>query len=91
MAVDRGNLPDGIIIWQIEQDHLDPDLLFIGAENGLWASLDRGTQWHRLKGWSATVGGRFPSDHFHARPCPAAARILAISRGGVVRARNLCS
>ena len=53
----RGNLPDGIIIWQIEQDHLDPDLLFIGAENGLWASLDRGTQWHRLGMGPAGDGG----------------------------------
>ncbi len=44
----RGDLPDGMIIWQIEQDRLDPDLLFIAAENGLWASPDRGEHWHQL-------------------------------------------
>ena len=44
----RGDLPDGIIVWQIEQDHVDPDLLFLAAEDGLWVSLDRGEHWHRL-------------------------------------------
>ncbi len=44
----RGDLPDGVIIWQIEQDHVDPDLLFVGAENGLYVSLDRGDHWHLL-------------------------------------------
>ncbi len=44
----RGDLPDGVIVWCIEQDHVNPDLLFIGAENGLYATLDRGQHWHRL-------------------------------------------
>ena len=57
----RGDLPDGVTIWQIEQDHIDPDLLFIGAENGLYVSLDHGDHWHLLgkgpagDGDSATV------------------------------------
>ncbi|MEM7095999.1 MAG: glycosyl hydrolase [Actinomycetota bacterium] len=44
----RGDLPDGVIIWQVEQDHENANLLFIGAENGLWVTLDRGDHWHRL-------------------------------------------
>ena len=44
----RGDLPDGVIIWQIEQDHIDPSLLFLGAENGLYVSLDGGEHWHRM-------------------------------------------
>ncbi len=48
----RGDLPDGVIVWKIEQDHVDPDLLFLGAERGIYASLDRGEHWHRLGGES---------------------------------------
>jgi len=48
----RGDLPDGVIGWSIEQDHVNPDLLFLGAENGLYASLDRGEHWLRLGGKS---------------------------------------
>ncbi|MEM7324929.1 MAG: glycosyl hydrolase, partial [Actinomycetota bacterium] len=44
----RGDLPDGVIVWCIEQDHVNPDLLFIGAENGLYLTVDRGEHWHRL-------------------------------------------
>lgn len=44
----RGDLPDGVVVWQIEQDHLDPDLLFVGAENGVYVSVDHGEHWHRL-------------------------------------------
>jgi photosystem II stability/assembly factor-like uncharacterized protein len=45
-----GDLPDGVIVWAIEQDHVNPDLLFAGAERGLYASVDRGVHWHRLGG-----------------------------------------
>ncbi|HVS13780.1 MAG TPA: glycosyl hydrolase [Thermoanaerobaculia bacterium] len=46
----RGDLPDGEIVWSIEQDHVNPDLLFLGAERGLWTSLDGGATWRRLAG-----------------------------------------
>src|SRR5213593_4249589 len=39
----------------IRQDLVNPDLLFLGTEFGLWISLDGGTQWSRYK------GGDFPS------------------------------
>lgn len=52
----RGDLPDGIIVWQIEQDHVDPELLFLGAEDGVWCTLDGGAHWHRLG--QAVDGGR---------------------------------
>lgn len=44
----RGDLKDGVIVWCIEQDHKNPDLLFIGAENGVYATVDRGVHWHKL-------------------------------------------
>jgi photosystem II stability/assembly factor-like uncharacterized protein len=39
----------------IRQDLVNPDLLFLGTEFGLWISLDGGTQWSRYR------GGDFPS------------------------------
>ena len=45
-----GDLPYGAIVWAIQQDHENPDLLFAGVENGLYFSPDAGSTWHRLKG-----------------------------------------
>jgi len=45
-----GNLPDGTIAWAIQQDHLNPDLLFLATEFGLYVSPNGGTNWHRLGG-----------------------------------------
>ncbi len=44
----RGDLPDGTIVWSIEQDHIASGLLFVGAERGLHVSLDGGSHWHKL-------------------------------------------
>ena len=39
----------------IEQDPVDPDLLFLGTELGLWASVDAGGRWMRWKHGLPTV------------------------------------
>ena len=39
----------------IRQDPVDPDLLYLGTEFGLWISIDGGKQWAEFK------GGNFPS------------------------------
>jgi photosystem II stability/assembly factor-like uncharacterized protein len=39
----------------IEQDPVDPDLLFLGTEFGLWASVDGGGRWMRWKHGLPTV------------------------------------
>ncbi|MCP3939248.1 MAG: glycosyl hydrolase [Actinomycetia bacterium] len=44
----RGDLPDGTIVWAIEQDHVVAELLFAGAEHGVHASVDGGVHWHKL-------------------------------------------
>ncbi len=44
----RGDLPDGTIVWAIEQDHIDPDLLFLGTEFGIYVSINHGQNWHKL-------------------------------------------
>ncbi len=46
----RGDLPDGTIVWMIQQDHVDPDLLFLATEFGIYASLNHGANWNRVGG-----------------------------------------
>jgi hypothetical protein len=45
-----GDLPDETIVWAMQQDHVNPDLLVIAAEWGLYFSPNGGTNWHRLSG-----------------------------------------
>jgi photosystem II stability/assembly factor-like uncharacterized protein len=45
-----GNLPEKHDAWAIVQDHLNGDLLFVGTEFALFASVDGGTSWVALKG-----------------------------------------
>ena len=44
----RGTCRKGTIVWALQQDHVRPDLFFLGTERGLYFSLDRGTHWHKL-------------------------------------------
>jgi hypothetical protein len=46
----RGDLADGTIVWGIQQDHVNPELLVIAAEWGLYFSPDGGSNWHKLAG-----------------------------------------
>jgi len=50
-----GNLPKGWTVHVVREHPKVPSLLFVGTENGLWASWDRGGQWVRLKGKMPTV------------------------------------
>lgn len=52
------NLPDGNIIWRIVQDHVNKDLIFIGTEFGIYATLDGGRSWHQMKGGLPTISFR---------------------------------
>lgn len=45
-----GDLPAETIVWAIQQDHVNPDLLFIGTEFGLYFSVNGGTNWTKLSG-----------------------------------------
>jgi hypothetical protein len=45
-----GDLPPGAIVWALQQDHVRPELFFLGTERGLYVSLDRGTHWLELGG-----------------------------------------
>ena len=45
-----GNLPAKHDAWSIVQDHVNANLLFVGTEFALFASIDGGKQWTQLKG-----------------------------------------
>jgi len=53
-----GDLPKGTIVWAIQQDHVTPELLFLGTEFGIYFSPNRGTNWHKLKGGVPTISFR---------------------------------
>jgi photosystem II stability/assembly factor-like uncharacterized protein len=45
-----GDLPDRHIVWRIVQDHVEPELLFVGTEFGVFFSVNSGENWIQLKG-----------------------------------------
>lgn len=53
-----GDLGDDTIVWCIEQDHVEPDLMFIGAERGVHVTVDGGVHWRRLSGGMPTIAVR---------------------------------
>jgi len=50
-----GDLPDREIVYSLMQDHVKPELLFVGTEFGLYFTVDEGTHWIRLKGGLPTI------------------------------------
>ncbi|MBV7335172.1 glycosyl hydrolase [Chloroflexi bacterium TSY] len=53
-----GDLPAGTIVWAVEQDHVNPDLLFLATEFGLYFTPNRGTNWFKLSGDVPTIAFR---------------------------------
>ncbi|MBO3698092.1 sialidase family protein [Roseivirga sp. E12] len=45
-----GDLPQGTIVWSIKQDHVDKNLLFLGAEYGIYFSPNMGKNWIKMAG-----------------------------------------
>jgi photosystem II stability/assembly factor-like uncharacterized protein len=45
-----GDLPDRHVTWRIVQDHVKPELLFLGTEFGLFFTVDGGRRWVKLEG-----------------------------------------
>jgi photosystem II stability/assembly factor-like uncharacterized protein len=53
-----GDLPARGSVWAIEEDHVDPRLLFVGTEFGVFFTRDGGQRWVQLKGNFPTVAVR---------------------------------
>ena len=45
-----GDLPERHLVWRLEQDHVEPNLLFLGTEYGAFVSVDGGAKWSKLGG-----------------------------------------
>ena len=62
-----GDLPEETIVWVIKQDPVNPDLLFIGTEYGIYFSANAGENWIQLKSGVPTIPFRdlelHPRDH----------------------------
>ena len=50
-----GDLPERSGAWSVLQDPVNPNLLFVGMEFGLYASLDGGSHWVQMKGGLPTT------------------------------------
>ncbi|MCH7876024.1 MAG: glycosyl hydrolase [Gemmatimonadetes bacterium] len=53
-----GDLPAGTIVWALQQDHVNPNLIFLGTEFGLYVTLNRGTNWFMLDAGAPTIAFR---------------------------------
>ena len=50
-----GDLPEGTIVWAIQQDGVTDDLLFIGTEYGIYFSYNKGNNWVKLGAGVPTI------------------------------------
>ena len=53
-----GDLPDSGTVHTIEQDYINPNLLFAGTEFGLFFSVNKGKKWIQLKSGIPTIAVR---------------------------------
>jgi hypothetical protein len=53
-----GNLPDGIGSYVINEDPVNPNLLFVGTEYGVYASVEGGRTWFKLSSGMPNVAIR---------------------------------
>jgi photosystem II stability/assembly factor-like uncharacterized protein len=51
----KSNLPTNHPVWAIAEDHVNPNLLFVGTEFGLFFTIDGGQKWVQLKGGLPTI------------------------------------
>ena len=49
------NLPKNQPVWAIAEDQVNPNLLFVGTEFGLFFTIDGGQKWIQLKGGLPTI------------------------------------
>ena len=53
-----GNLPERHIVWRLVQDHVKPELLFLGTEFGVFFSVQGGHHWIKLEGGVPNISFR---------------------------------
>jgi photosystem II stability/assembly factor-like uncharacterized protein len=53
-----GDLPDREVVYSIAEDHVSPDLLFLGTEFGCFFTLNGGEKWTKLRSGLPTIAVR---------------------------------
>jgi photosystem II stability/assembly factor-like uncharacterized protein len=53
-----GDLPERETVYSVQEDHVNPNLLFAGTEFGIYFTYDAGEHWIRLKGGIPTIAVR---------------------------------
>ena len=51
----KSNLPANQSVWAIAEDHVNPNLLFVGTEYGLFFTVDGGQKWIQMRGGLPTI------------------------------------
>ena len=51
-------IPAGTLVWRLVQDHINPNLLFLGTEYGVYVSLNQGGEWHKFSNGMPTISVR---------------------------------
>jgi photosystem II stability/assembly factor-like uncharacterized protein len=51
----KSNLPANGSVWAIAEDHVNPNLLFVGNEFGLYFSIDGGQKWIQMRSGLPTI------------------------------------
>lgn len=51
-------LPEKTLTWRMVQDHVNPELLFLATEYGIFVSIDAGKNWSKMKGGLPTISFR---------------------------------
>jgi len=49
------DLPERHVVWRLVQDHVNPSLLFVGTEFGVFFSVDSGAHWTKLSGGAPNI------------------------------------
>ena len=51
-------IPDRTLVWRVVQDHVDPELMFVGTEFGVYVTVDGGENWQKMQGGFPTISVR---------------------------------
>ena len=43
------NIPENNFVWTLVEDHINPNILFVGTEFGMYFSIDAGSSWRKFK------------------------------------------
>ncbi len=51
-------IPDNSLVWRLVQDHINPNLLFLATEYGVYVSFSQGDQWYDFSNGVPTISVR---------------------------------